>query len=114
MLRPLVSICSHRHINVLDLAALSKKMAGSKQRLNFRDRNHELTLIYSTGLFTSLQKLSSVLDRHSKNKHFKNSATEDSELIERWIRVKDELTKRPLISTLLPPLAIQVRNQFNE
>ncbi len=118
MPRPVVTICSHRHINVLSLVELAKTMSQQNPSLfASKDKmtNHDRALMYSYGLLSNLKKLNNILHSDSIQDRISNMTPEDQLQVAKWIKVRDELIKRPLISTLLPFGAIiELSNTFSE
>ncbi len=109
MPRPIVTVCSHRHINVMALVELAQTMSENNSTQNKKRpivTNYDRAMIYSSGLFSNLKKLNNILNGLDKNRHV-NLTSEELDTVSNWIQVRDELIKRPLISTLLPFGAIR-------
>ncbi len=101
----MVSVCSHRHMNILDAAALYRTMTSSNTS-NSMETIHDRVISYTSGLFQALQRLKAILTEAEVNKLPLNNLTMErmvnKDNVDKWISVKDELTKRSLLSTLLP------------
>ncbi len=72
--------------------------------------DHTRAMLYVQGLLSNLKKLSSILSGAKSSKF-----PSDKDLVSNWSHVRNELTKRPLISTLLPYGAVrEISNKPDE
>ncbi len=98
MVQPMVSVCSHRHMNILNISALYKEMLISSSKINeVQNKNKEI--IETVQLYRILQKVQNILVEEEFSMD-NGEHRGDREFLREWINVKDDLTKRSLISTL--------------
>ena len=68
MSRPMVSVCSHRYINVLDVMALSKIFPShSYANITFPEPLRKMAVEWLHGLLRSLQKINTELNMVAEN-----------------------------------------------
>ena len=68
MSRPMVSVCSHRYINVLDVMALSKIFpTHSYANITFPEPLRKMAVEWLHGLLRSLQKINTELNMVAEN-----------------------------------------------
>ncbi len=97
MVQPMVSVCSHRHMNILNISALYKEMLSSSKISDVQNKNKEI--IETVQLYRILQKVQNILVEEQFSME-NGEYREDREFLREWANVKDDLTKRSLISTL--------------
>ncbi len=116
MVRPIMSVCNHRHWNALDASALAKVIESPVvENMSYTDSDHDRTILYTSGLLRSLNRLHAALSVPEQNNVPTNLSNEDSQLLNQWRSVKDQLSERALISTLLPPGALKhLSNSLDE
>ena len=127
MVRPRLSFCNQRHINTLDVTAITHLFNGADiDDLHLTTRDRKSAVHYFYNLLKSLNQLRTVLNKYktreqsnspittmsgkiyqlnlSKDKTKQKDADsliEDS-MLANWSQLTDQLTMRPLITTLLP------------
>ena len=67
MPRPMVTICTHRHMNVLDLVELSRAMSQKEPYYPTKPlqnwTNHQRGMMYTYWLLTNLKKVNNILSK---------------------------------------------------
>ena len=66
-----MTVCSHRHINVMALVQLAQTMSENNSTQNKEKpivTNYDRAMIYSSGLFSNLKKLNNILNGLDKNR----------------------------------------------
>ncbi len=100
MPRPLVTICSHRHVNLLDLAELTHAMSNRKPLdIPWKEpiSDHTRAMLYVQGLLSNLKKLNNILSRAKSS-----TLSNDMDLLANWSHVRCVMRKQTLRSLSLP------------
>ncbi len=101
MIPPIITLCGHRNMNILDLATLAKIFPENKEGEDvFIDSQQKDRLLKLAGLLNTLNTLSKNLHNITKNDTM-NLAPWESGLLRSWSKVRRTLLERTLISTLL-------------
>ncbi len=101
MIPPIITVCGHRNMNILDLATLAKIFPENKDAEDiFLDQKQKDRLNKFAGLLHTLNTLSKNLHNISQN-YTLNLAPWEHSLLQTWSKVRRTLLERTLITTLL-------------
>ncbi len=109
---PMMTVCGHRPINVLNLVEIVDIMSKDKFKIPYTtepltDDMHAMNDIIR--LLPKLKKLNTILKQEMRTlENYVKRITGEKDLSDDWMRAREALVKRPLILTLLEDHAIQL------
>ncbi len=109
---PVMSVCGHRPINVLNLVEIVDIMSKEEVKIPYTrepltDDQHAMNDIIR--LLPKLKTLNTILKKEMRTlENYVKKITGEKDLSDDWVRAREALVKRPLILTLLEDHAIQL------